>query len=145
MREPAGTLSHLAFSELAVGQEVEEEVLFDEAQLSRFRELSGDDAPIHRDDEFARSLNMTGRILFGMLTALPLSRLLGCRLPGAFSIIESLRLDFVQPVKAGARLRYRLAVTQLSAATKTVALSIEVRQPEGLVVMRGRVLCGMLR
>ena len=58
-----------------------------------FRELSGDNNPLHRDDEFAHSIDgnkFPGHVVFGMLTAAFYSTLAGMYLPGKYSLIHSL-------------------------------------------------------
>ena len=70
-----------------------------------FRELSGDNNPLHRDDEFAHSIDgnkFPGHVVFGMLTAAFYSTLAGMYLPGKYSLIHSLEnLSFLHPVFAG--------------------------------------------
>jgi 3-hydroxybutyryl-CoA dehydratase len=134
-----------SFAELHPGLEIEEEIRWNVAQLEAFRLLSGDDAPIHYDTEFALTLGLPQPILYGLLTVLPFSRILGCRLPGVFSIIQSLRLDFVQPIYPDETLRYRVVITQLSPATRSVALNLTIERSDGSVVLRGKAQCGLLR
>lgn len=138
-------LAERPFEALTVGMTVEEDVEWNAAHLDAFRILSGDEAPIHRDRAFAMELGMPGPILYGMFTALPFSRLLGCRLPGAYSVIHSLRFDFVAPVQLQERVRYVVSVVQLSPATRSVVLSLLAQRWDGSVVIRGRAQCGLLR
>jgi len=133
------------FSALELGMAVEEEVVWNETDVEEFRRTTGDDAPVHRDAEFAGQIGMPGPIVFGLLVVTPFSRLLGCRLPGTLSIIQSLRFDFVLPVLAAEPLRYRVEVTQLSPATRSVTLALTVSRPDGSVVVRGRAQCGLAR
>lgn len=133
------------FAELEVGMSVEEELVWTRAELDAFTALSGDRAPVHEDDDFARSLGFEGTIAFGLLLAVPFSRILGCTLPGAFSVIQSLRLDFAQPVLPDERLRYRVTVTGLSASTSTAVLDLAIEDGGGQPRLRGKAQCSVLR
>lgn len=135
----------LEFSQLAVGMTAEAELSWRREELDAFRTLTGDDAPVHHDPEFARAVGMPDIVVFGLLVVAPFSRLLGCELPGALSVIQSLRVDFVQPTLLGERLRYRVAVAQLSPAMKSVVLDLSVTEPGGAAVVRGRAQCGLAR
>lgn len=69
-----------------------------------FRAISGDDNPLHRDDEYARSVSdaYTQHVAFGMLTASLYSTLAGMYIPGKYSLIHSFdELKFTKPVYAG--------------------------------------------
>jgi 3-hydroxybutyryl-CoA dehydratase len=137
----------LEFAELAVGMSVEEDIVLTDDDLEHFRHLTGDNAPVHHDDEFARAVGMAGRIVYGLLVAAPFSRLLGCRLPGALSVIHSLRVDFALPVRPGDPLRYSVAISQVSPATKVVLLDLSVfdRTDSTRQILRGRAQCGLAR
>ena len=66
-----------------------------------FREISGDENPLHRDDEYAKSIGegkFHQHVSFGMLTASLYSTLAGMYLPGKYSLIHSLEIKFQKPV-----------------------------------------------
>lgn len=133
------------FAELEVGMSADEELAWDASDLETFAALTGDSAPVHRDETFARELGFDGPIVYGLLAAAPFSRILGCQLPGVFSVIQSLRFDFAQPVTPGETLRYRATVSALSASTRSVVLELRIEAPDGGTRLRDKAQCGMLR
>lgn len=135
----------LEFADLAVGMRADAEIAWTLDDLETFRRLTGDDAPVHRDDDFARSVGMPGRIVYGLLLAAPFSRLLGCELPGPLSVIHSLRVDFARAVQPDEKLRYTVTIAQLSPATGAVVLDLGVAQADHVQVLRGRAQCGVAR
>ena len=137
--------SELEFADLEVGMNISEEVSFSQADVDAFRALTRDGAPVHRDADFALEVGMPGPIVFGLLTVSPFSRLLGCRLPGALSVIQSLRFDFAAPVVPDERLRYDVTVSQLSPALRSAVLALAVTRRDGTPVVRGRAQCGLVR
>ena len=135
----------LEFAQLAIGMAAEADISWTSEELAAFRALTGDDAPVHHDPDFARSVGMPDIVVFGLLVVAPFSRLLGCELPGPLSVIQSLRVDFAQPTLLDEPLRYRVAVAQLSPAFKSVVLELSVTKADGASVVRGRAQCGLAR
>jgi 3-hydroxybutyryl-CoA dehydratase len=138
-------LAELEFDSLEVGMQVEEEVAWTQEQFDAFRSLTGDEAPVHRDAEFAVDVGMPAPIVYGLLVGSPFSRMLGCRLPGTLSVIQSLRFEFAQPTLWNEPLVYRASITQLSRAIRSVVLELSVSRPDGTVLVRGRAQCGLAR
>lgn len=53
-------MNEFLYNDLFVGQEAEFSRVITEKMMSQFREISGDDNPLHRDREFAREHNFGG-------------------------------------------------------------------------------------
>lgn len=67
-----------------------------------FREISDDENPLHRDDDFANQIGgYKKHVSFGMLTASLYSTIAGIYLPGKYCLIHSLEIKFLKPVFAG--------------------------------------------
>ena len=75
---------------------------------NKFRQISGDENPLHMDDSFAYEISggkYSSHVTFGLLTASLYSTLAGMYLPGKYSLIHSLEnLSFQQPVFTGDKL-----------------------------------------
>lgn len=87
--------------ELVIGQSATYERTVSEQDIVRFAEVSGDDNPVHLDEEFASKTLFKGRIAHGMLGAGFISTVVGTRLPGYGSIYISQSLKFRAPVRIG--------------------------------------------
>ena len=87
--------------ELEPGQSATYERTVTEDDIVRFAELSGDDNPVHLDEDFAAKTLFKGRIAHGMLSAAFISTVVGTRLPGYGSIYVSQSLRFRAPVRIG--------------------------------------------
>lgn len=127
--------------QLSTGQHYEEVVEFTQELLDGFCTLSGDRALAHVDGEHARRMGFDGRILHGMLTCLPYSRILGMFLPGSTTVIHSLKVDMVAPAYVGDSLTYRVEVERLLAAVNSVSLRLSARTAEDKLVNRGTAVC----
>jgi 3-hydroxybutyryl-CoA dehydratase len=103
----------LAFEDLRVGMSARQERLVDDPLVRQFSALSGDDNPVHLDEEFARHTRFGGRIAQGMLGATFISAVIGSRLPGHGVIYLSQSLKFLAPVRIGDRVVTEATVTEL--------------------------------
>jgi 3-hydroxybutyryl-CoA dehydratase len=119
--------------ELEVGNEVSITVHFLPELVSAFGDLVQDRAPVHFDEAFARDRGMTGPIVHGLLVSSFFSGLLGTRLPGPNSVIQSLSLKFLKPVPVGATVDMSVRVKSISPAVGLVVLELQA-------VMKGSIM-----
>ena len=101
------------FEDLRLGDTARIERLVDDALIRQFTALSGDDNPVHLDEEYARKTRFGGRIAQGMLGATFISAVIGSHLPGHGTIYLSQTLKFLSPVKIGDRVTTEATVTEL--------------------------------
>lgn len=127
---------------LAVDMRAEESVTFDDAQLAAFRDLVGDDAPVHWSVSRARAMGYRDRIVYGFLVASRFSGILGTRLPGPRTVIYSVRFDLVAPVYLDERIRYVVRVSQVAKSVRTAVLELSATREDGELVLRGTAQCG---
>ncbi|MFC3476580.1 MaoC family dehydratase [Halobacterium litoreum] len=83
----------------SVGDTADASITVTEETIESYAALSGDDNPIHRDEEYASETMFGGRIAHGMLSAGPVSAALA-DLPGDI-IYLSQDLQFENPVFPG--------------------------------------------
>jgi 3-hydroxybutyryl-CoA dehydratase len=81
--------------------------------IRTFAELTGDNNPVHLDDEYASGTRFGGRIAHGMLSASLISTVLGTKLPGTGVIYLSQNLRFTAPVYPGDTITARATVSKI--------------------------------
>lgn len=106
-----------------------------------FRQISGDENPLHRDDAFAKEVGRFDRhVTFGMLTASLYSTMAGMYLPGKYSLIHSLEdLSFPKPVFAGDVLTVTGEIVDKEDALKLIRLKVTIRNQENKIVSRAKM------
>lgn len=119
-------LHGLFFEDLKVGQTALYARTLTETDIVLFAGISGDNNPVHINEEFASNTMFSGRIAHGMLTAAFISTVLGMKLPGPGSIYVSQTLRFKAPVRAGDTLNVRATVTDLVPEKRRATLSTVV-------------------
>lgn len=111
-----------------------------EADVILFAGVSGDQNPVHLNQEFAEGTRFKGRIAHGMLTASFISTVLGNKLPGAGCIYVSQNLKFKAPVRAGDTVRTRVTVLDIDIARSRVRLETLCRVGDATVIEGEAVL-----
>ncbi|MDA0674991.1 MAG: MaoC family dehydratase [Proteobacteria bacterium] len=124
------------FEDLSVGMTASYARTVAEGDISLFAGVSGDDNPVHINDEFARHTLFGGRIAHGVLTASYISTVLGTALPGPGCIYVEQNLRFKAPVRIGDTVRATVTVTGLIAEKRFVQLNT-VCTVKGKVVIDG--------
>ena len=116
-------LHGLFFEDLKVGLTALYARTITETDIVLFAGISGDNNPVHINEEFASNTMFSGRIAHGMLTAAFISTVLGMKLPGPGAIYVSQTLRFKAPVRAGDTLNVRATVTDLVPDKRRATLS----------------------
>lgn len=114
-----------------------------------FRMLSGDENPLHEDDEYAKEISAgkyDRHVSFGMLTASLYSTFAGMYLPGKYSLIHSFEeLAFMNPVFAGDELTVEGRVIDKDESLKMIRVKIEIRNQDGKKVSRAKMKILVMR
>lgn len=100
-KDTAVSLSGYFFEDLSIGMEESFSKRVTFREIEGFAEISGDNNPIHLDEEFAATTMFGGRIAHGFLSASFISTVIGTKLPGPGSIYMSQSLRFLAPVRIG--------------------------------------------
>ena len=84
-----------------------------ETDIVQYSQISGDDNPLHVNEEFAKQTAFKGRIAHGMLTCGYISSVLGTKLPGPGCAYLNQNLNFRAPVRIGDTVQTRVTVKEI--------------------------------
>ena len=110
--------------------------------MEAFKDITGDDNPLHTDAEFASASGHPDKVAYGMLTASFLSTLAGVYLPGRYSLIRSAEIKFAKPVYAGEDLTVTGEVREINKDFGFFDMKVEIRDRSGEKVLRGKMQIG---
>jgi 3-oxoacyl-[acyl-carrier protein] reductase len=133
------------FDRFAVGQSASLERVISAEDVSAFSRLTGDDNPVHVDDEYARQMGLGGRVVHGMLTAGFISTLIGTALPGPGALWLSERFNFRAPTRIGDRVQATVVVRRISPSTRVLVLDVEVRNQRAALLLDGEAHVHVLK
>jgi 3-hydroxybutyryl-CoA dehydratase len=126
----------LFLEDLSVGQSAELIRTVEADDLVAFAAVTGDDNPVHLDEDFAKTTSFGGRIAHGMLSAGYISAVIGTKLPGSGAIYLEQTLRFRRPVRIGDAVTARAEVTAIDDERARITLATTCRVA-GKVVVEG--------
>ncbi len=111
--------------DLEVGQSATYRRTFSDDDVAGFAQISGDDNPLHLDEEFAAGTRFKTPIMHGMLTTSLWSTIVGTLLPGPGCAYMSQSLNFYQPVRVGEEVIATLTIKAIDQLKQRVVLTSE--------------------
>ena len=136
-KSPVTALHGYYLEDLFVGMSASQAKTITETDIVNFAGTSGDNNPMHINQEFAEATFFKGRIAHGMLSAALVSNVLGTQLPGPGAIYMSQSLKFKAPVKIGDTLHAEVVVKEIVPNKKRVVLDTFCKIKDQIVLERG--------
>ena len=132
-------MNGLRLEDLSLGQSAEVSHTVTDADIRAFAEVSGDNNPVHLDEDYAAATPFKTRIAHGMLSAGYISAVLGTRLPGPGAIYISQTMNFKRPVRIGDEVITRATVAAIDSEKARVTLAT-VCEVAGKTVVEGEAV-----
>jgi len=123
------------FELMNVGDEAEIHHTITEDDVKAYVKLTGDDNPLHVDEDFASKTRFGKRIVHGMLSAAFISTLIGTKLPGKGALWYEQHTKFIKPVYIGERIKVWGKILQKSNAVSVIIADIVVYGQDGRKVI----------
>lgn len=119
--------------DLEVGMAASYAKTISEADVVLFAGISGDDNPVHVNEEYAAQTPFKRRIVHGMFSAALISTVAGTRLPGPGAIYVDQQIKFKAPVYIGDTAKATLTITAVDQRRRRVKAKTDVHVGEKLV------------
>ena len=103
----------IPFEEIKVGMTVSYSQTVTDADIKAFAGISGDNNPVHMDQEYASESQFGNRIAHGLMSASYFSALFGTKLPGPGCVYVEQNLKFLRPVFIGDTVTASVYVTEV--------------------------------
>ena len=136
-------MNEYTIEEIQVGMSASFKKLITKEKEDSFRVITGDENPLHKEDDFALEIsggNFKGHAAFGMLTASFYSTVAGMYLPGKYSLIHSFdEISFMKPVFVGDELTVNAEVIDKDEALKMIRLKIIIKNQDNKKVSRAKM------
>lgn len=104
-----------------------------ESDVYLFAGISGDNNPVHINEEYAQTTMFKKRIVHGMFSAALISTVAGTRLPGPGCIYIDQQIKFKAPVYIGDTAKATITVTEIDEKRRRVKARTDVTVGETLV------------
>ena len=106
-------LDGMAIDEICVGMSASYSQTITDADIKSFAGISGDNNPVHMNEEYAAESRFGKRIAHGFISASFFSALFGTRIPGPGCVYVSQNLNFKKPVYIGDTVTASVIVTNI--------------------------------
>jgi acyl dehydratase len=114
------------YESLEVGQSYTFERVITAEEVQMYAKLTGDDNPIHIDEEFAKGTRFGKRIVHGAFLLGVISKVLGRDFPGHGSVAVSFAVKFVRPVPVGSTISVEVKIAEKFERHKHVRAKVYV-------------------
>jgi 3-hydroxybutyryl-CoA dehydratase len=111
-----------------------------EQDVVTFAQLSGDNNPMHLDENYAKGTRFGARIAHGAFSFAVISTVLGTRLPGPGTIYMSQTLKFLKPVYFDDTITGTAEITAIRADKGIVTLKTACTNQRGEPVAEGEAV-----
>ncbi|WP_370278205.1 MaoC family dehydratase [Pontibacterium sp.] len=119
--------------DLEVGMSASYAKTISESDVYTFAGVSGDNNPIHINEEYAQTTPFKKRIVHGMFSAALISTVAGTRLPGPGAIYVDQQIKFRRPIYIGDTATATLTISEIDQRRGRVKATTDVHVGETLV------------
>jgi len=126
--------------ELKTGDSTSRTMTITDDTVRAFAEVTGDNNPVHLDDDYAAGTRFGRRIAHGMIAAGLISATLANDLPGPGTVYLNQTLKFKLPVFPGDTVTATVEVLTVRPDKPIVTLSTVCRNQDGEVVLEGEAV-----
>lgn len=124
------------YESLSIGDSFSVNRFLSAEDVQMFAKLTGDDNPIHVDEEYAQSTRFGKPIVHGVLLLGIISKVLGCDFPGHGSIAVGISVRFLRPVPVGSEVTVEVKISEKIEKRKHVKARVYVYH-EGRIAVGG--------
>jgi len=125
------------YNEIKIGDDFEKEFIVTDDKVRTFAKISGDDNPLHVNDDFASKTRFGKRIAHGILITSFISKVIGRDFPGDGTIYVSQQVKFKRPVFINDKGTVRIKILEKNDAKKRMILSTDVYNEDEKKVIAG--------
>ena len=127
------------FSEISINDSEHFTTVINKKMINEFCNISGDINPLHLNDSFAKKYGFKRKIVYGLLTSAFYSKLIGVHLPGLYSVIDSIEIQFVKPVYDGDKLTIKGVVLNKDSRFKFVNIESKIKNQDDEIVSKAKI------
>ncbi|NIP30827.1 MAG: acyl dehydratase [Candidatus Dadabacteria bacterium] len=124
-----------------VGQTARRSRKVTEDDIKLFTKISGDQNPLHYDEDAAKITSFGGIIVQGGVTSAILNAVVAEELPGPGTVFLKVVWNFRAPVKPGDTITGEVKVTNVREDKPITELDTRVVTQDGILVLEGHAIC----
>lgn len=130
----------MKFNDIKIGQRYECKKVITDDMVREFARITGDNNPVHLDEEFAKNTIFKKRIAHGILVLGMVSSVLGMEFPGPGTIFLKQDSMFRAPVYLNEEISIELEVLEKYEEKSRLRISTNVIKENGKAAIKGEAL-----
>jgi acyl dehydratase len=123
-----------------VGDTFKHSFSFTQEDVVLFAKVTGDNNPVHLDEEYASKTLFKRPIIHGMLGATVFSKVFGTMFPGEGTIYLNQNLQFLRPMLVNTIYNAQFEVSEIDREKHRATISTSVTNEEGKKVVDGSAI-----
>ena len=131
--------SAYTFETIEKGAEYSNTRFVSDDDVALFAQVTGDDNPIHLDDEYARTTRFEGCIVHAVFLLGLISKVLGRDFPGPGSVAVTISCRFLRPVPVNSHVRVDVKIVEKLEARRLVRAKTYVYLEGNRMAVAGEV------
>ena len=132
------------FENLKSNQTSKKKFHFSQQKVKVFSKIVDDFAPIHHDIIFAKRKGLKKNIVHGFFLSSIFSGMLGEKVPGPNSVINTINLKFHNKVYVGQKLIFKIKIIYLAKSVRAVNLELTAMDKNKVLYVSGEALCSFI-
>lgn len=138
--ESIHSLKNFEMDNYKIGQEAKIMKSFSTSDIEYFAKMSGDENPVHLNQEYAENTIFKRKIVHGFLYSSLISAVIGTKLPGNGSIYLHQELNFLKPVYHNENITALVRITQIKKEKCLIYLDTFCLKDNSEVVVEGKAI-----
>ena len=137
-------MKYYDFEDLYIGLKEEFEVVLTDDKMQKFKDISGDDNPLHSNEELALKKGMLGKVVYGMLTSSFYSTLVGVHLPGEKCLLQGIDIIFKKPVYLNEKLKVVGEIKYINEVYRSIEIRAYIKNEKNEKVSVAKIKVGVI-
>ena len=137
-------MKYYDFEDLYIGLKEEFEVVLTDDKMQKFKDISGDENPLHTNEELALKKGMLGKVVYGMLTSSFYSTLVGVHLPGEKCLLQGLDIIFKKPVYLNEKLKVVGEIKYINEVYRSIEIRAYIKNEKNEKVSVAKIKVGVI-
>lgn len=125
---------------IKLGSEFSYDFIFNQNDVINFAKASGDDNPIHLDEEYAKTSMFKRRILHGFLGGSVFSKVFGTIFPGNGTIYLRQNMSFYKPMFVETNYVAKFSIIEITSEKNRATVKTEIFDSNDELIIGGEAL-----
>ena len=132
------------WKELCVGDKASSSIKVTQEYINKFAEVSGDNNPIHINQQYAEKTVFKKCIGHGLISLSEISKIIGTQMPGCGAVFINEKIDYLGPIYVGDTITTEIEIIEIKIEKKLIKVNATSFNQNGIQLIAGELLVKMM-